>query len=209
MARVNHGPIVQDATGKAGDVVFAHYFGTPYVRQRQRAYVSNTQVQQDERDLFRPYAKAYGFTNGPWRNSLKPIAYTHNKYLHVFLLSAFLRERKGAVQPKVFPTANGLPPFRQFALTQDANNISISVDPEFIDANGKWIALLLCDSVANTFGLFMGHGTSNPDPFPKFHFGPPGQTLSVIAIAFTGPTDGTTFFPETWNAGICDSILIT
>ena len=209
MARVNHGPIVMDATGKAGPVVFAHYFGTPYVRQKQKPYYSRSAQQETERNLFQPYAKAYGYTAGYWRDSFKPVAYSYGKYLHTFLISALLRNRKSGQPVTVLPTANGIHPFNDFSLTQDANNFIVHLDDDLVNGPNKYAAFFVCDTVANVGANVWGQATINPNVFPKYAYGPPGQVFSFWAFAFESPAIDYPFNPVQWNAGICASIVIT
>jgi hypothetical protein len=204
MARVTHGPLISDAKGSVGVVNFAHYFGTPYVRQTQRPYVSNTPAQQSERELFASIARLWPQLSGIANYIMRARSYEQGKYPHAYFNSAALRALKYGGEPSYWPRAFGSPPLDNPRLEAIPGFLQFRAGP-YSAFNPADLVILSFDTFGNVNNLTSsGDFTAGIDvttaPIPG-QFTPP-----YLALAFIGRlntfNDITSGFAEQ-SAGVC------
>lgn len=126
MARIIPGPIVADATGRIGEVVFAHLLGTPYVRRVQKPYISNSPAQALNRSQFGLYASTFGVSGWHIGRDFSVVAYRCNRVPHTILISAALYTLRTGVSQTFFPRSNALPPLSALSAQDLGATLGIS-----------------------------------------------------------------------------------
>jgi hypothetical protein len=202
MARVKHGPITADATGKIGEVVFAHLFGVPFVRKKQRPYVSNTPTQKANRDLFAIPAKRWPLSG--WQ---KPRYYANIcdilqvKPSATFVGAALKTLRTGS-PVEIFPRTRRLSPFSGPVITPFPGGITINWG---INATPHTVSIQSVAIADNGTGWqetnFAPPGTAMVSFFfyNSYFVGPPYTVLAFAVfpeILLPDPQ-----IPQLWNRG--------
>ena len=205
MARIIAGPLVTSISGKAGEVVFAELLGTPYVRTKQKPYVSNTLSQQLERLLFKNVA--HNIKRGGWtkESTFGTICLRQNRYPHAVLLSAILRTRKTFISRSLFDHANGLPDFTSYSISPQVGFVTVQVNanPMPFDLRLNGIAIDDDYRVQSTFTNAYLSG----QPGTLFFDIP--QTQPITFAFFTSHPTNPDFWPDDpklWNIGVCATL---